>query len=289
MNTLRTTALLALLTVVLVFAGDALGGTTGMIVALIFAAVMNVGSYWFSDRLVLSMYRAREAGPGEAPVLHSVVAELAQRAGIPVPRVYVIDSDAPNAFATGRSPEHAAVAATTGLLAMMNREELTGVLAHELSHVRHRDTLVSAVAATLAGAIAMLANMAQWALIFGAGARSDEDEGGMGLIGMLATMILAPIAAALIQLAVSRSREYGADTGGAELSGHPLWLASALRKLDAANRRIPMPQAQAHPATSHLFIVNPLKPGGLAKLFSTHPPIDERIRRLETMARSGGT
>ncbi|HET7675867.1 MAG TPA: zinc metalloprotease HtpX [Gammaproteobacteria bacterium] len=286
MNTLRTTGLLALLTVVLVFAGDALGGTTGMVVALIFAAVMNVGSYWFSDRLVLSMYRAREAGAGEALVLHSVVAELAQRAGIPMPRVYVIDSDAPNAFATGRSPEHAAVAATTGLLAMMNREELTGVLAHELSHVRHRDTLVSAVAATLAGAIAMLANMAQWALIFGAGARSDEDEGGMGAIGMLATMILAPIAAMLIQLAVSRSREYGADTGGAELSGHPLWLASALRKLDAANRRIPMPQAQAHPATSHLFIVNPLKPGVLAKLFSTHPPIDERVRRLEAMAQS---
>jgi heat shock protein HtpX len=286
LNTLRTTGLLALLTVVLVFAGDALGGTTGMVVALIFAAVMNVGSYWFSDRLVLSMYRAREAGAGEALVLHSVVAELAQRAGIPMPRVYVIDSDAPNAFATGRSPEHAAVAATTGLLAMMNREELTGVLAHELSHVRHRDTLVSAVAATLAGAIAMLANMAQWALIFGAGARSDEDEGGMGAIGMLATMILAPIAAMLIQLAVSRSREYGADTGGAELSGHPLWLASALRKLDAANRRIPMPQAQAHPATSHLFIVNPLKPGVLAKLFSTHPPIDERVRRLEAMAQN---
>ncbi|HET7587809.1 MAG TPA: zinc metalloprotease HtpX [Gammaproteobacteria bacterium] len=284
MNTLRTTALLALLTALFLWIGHALGGMAGLVIAFIFAAGMNIGSYWFSDKLVLRMYRAREAGPGEAPELHSIVAELAQRASMPMPRVYIVDSDAPNAFATGRGPDHAAVAATTGLLRMMTREELTGVLAHELSHVRHRDTLVSAIAATLGGAIAMLANMAQWALLFGGFGGNDEDEGGMGFAGALVMMIVAPIAATLIQLAVSRSREYGADDGGAELTGNPLGLASALRKLDSANQRMVMPRAQAHPATSHLFIVNPLK-GGLASLFSTHPPIEERIRRLEAMAK----
>ncbi|HET6725973.1 MAG TPA: zinc metalloprotease HtpX [Gammaproteobacteria bacterium] len=282
MNTLRTTALLALLTALFLWIRHALGGMGGLVIAFLFAAAMNIGSYWFSDKLVLRMYRARAVGPGEAPELHSVVAELAQRASMPMPRVYIVDSEAPNAFATGRGPEHAAVAATSGLLRMMTREELTGVLAHELSHVRHRDTLVSAIAATLGGAIAMLANMAQWALIFGGFGGSDDDDG-LGVGGALVMMIVAPIAAMLIQLAVSRSREYGADDGGAELTGHPLWLASALRKLDDANRRMVMPRAQAHPATSHLFIVNPLK-GGLASLFSTHPPIEERIRRLEEMA-----
>lgn len=282
MNTLRTTLLLAALTALLMLVGKALGGNAGMFIGLLFAAVMNIGSYWYSDRLVLSLYRARPVGPADAPELYSVVQGLAHRAGMPMPRVYIVNSDTPNAFATGRNPQHAAVAATTGLLALMNREELTGVLAHELSHVRHRDTLIGAIAATLAGAIAMIANMAQWALIFGFG-RDENEEG--GIVGALVMMILAPIAAALIQMAVSRSREYGADAGGAELSGHPLWLASALRKLEAANQSRPMTMAAQHPATAHLFIVNPLSGATLARLFSTHPPTEDRIRRLEQMAR----
>lgn len=283
MNAVRTTLLLAGLTALLVLAGKAIGGNAGMAVALVFAAVMNFGSYWFSDKLVLSIYRAQPVGPNEAPELYSVVQELARRGDMPMPRVYVVDNDTPNAFATGRNPEHAAVAATTGLLRLMNREELTGVLAHELSHVRHRDTLISAIAATLAGAIAMLANLAQWALIFGMGGRDDREGG--GVFAQLATMILAPIAAMLIQMAVSRSREYGADAGGAELSGHPLWLASALRKLERANQAIPMDAAARHPTTAHMFIVNPLTGRNLAHLFATHPPTEERIRRLEEMAR----
>lgn len=285
MNTLRTTLLLATLTALLLLAGRAIGGNAGMAVALVFAAVMNIGSYWYSDKLVLSMYRARPVGPEQSPKLYSVVEELARRGDIPLPRVYVIESDTPNAFATGRNPEHAAVAVTTGLLRLMDRGELAGVLAHELSHVRHRDTLVSAVAATLAGAIAMLASMAQWALLFGGFGRADDRDQGGGLLGTLLVMFLAPIAATLIQLAVSRSREFGADAGGAELTGNPLGLANALRKLEAANRRSPMQSADAHPATAHLFIVNPLKAGSLARLFSTHPPTEERIRRLEAMAR----
>lgn len=282
-NAFRTTLLLAALTGLLLVIGQALGGRAGMVIALVLAGVMNLGSYWFSDKLVLSWYRAREVGPGDAPELYAVVHELAQRAHMPMPRVYVVPADTPNAFATGRNPEHAAVAATSGLLNILDREELTGVLAHELSHVRHRDTLISAVAATVAGAIAMIANMAQWALIFGFG-RGDQDEGAGGLVGALLMMIIAPIAASLIQLAVSRSREYAADDGGAELA-NPLWLASALRKLEQANRRLPMAQAQSHPSSAHLFIVNPLKGDSLAKLFSTHPPIEDRIRRLEAMAR----
>jgi heat shock protein HtpX len=284
MNALRTTLLLAGLTALLLFVGRALGGNTGMAVALIFAAVMNFGSYWFSDKLVLKMYRARPVEPGQAPKLYSVVEDLARRGNIPMPRVYIVDSDTPNAFATGRNPEHAAVAVTTGLLRLMNREELAGVLGHELSHVRHHDTLISAVAATIGGAIAMLANMAQWALLFGFGRADDRDSGGGGLLGALAMMILAPLAATLIQLAVSRSREFGADAGGAELTGDPLALASALRKLEAGNRQVPMETADEHPATAHMFIVNPLNASSLAKLFSTHPPTDERIRRLEAMA-----
>ncbi len=283
MNALRTTLLLAGLTALLVFVGRALGGTAGMAIALVFAAVMNIASYWYSDKLVLKMYRARPVGPEQSPKLYSVVEELAQRGNIPLPRVYIVESETPNAFATGRNPEHAAVAVTTGLLRLMNREELAGVLGHELSHVRHRDTLVSAIAATLAGAIAMLANMAQWGLIFGFGRADDRDEGG-GLIGALAMMFLAPLAAALIQFAVSRSREFGADEGGAELTGNPLALASALRKLETANRQIPMEAADEHPATAHMFIVNPLNAQNLARLFSTHPPTAERIRRLEAMA-----
>jgi len=283
MNALRTTLLLGALTGVLLFAGKLIGGNAGMIIALVLAGVMNIGSYWFSDRLVLSMYRAREAGPDEEPQLHEVVRDLARRADMPMPRVYVIDTESPNAFATGRNPQYAAVAATRGLLRMMNREELTGVLAHELSHVRHRDTLISAIAATLAGAIAMLASMAQWALLFG-GFAGDDDEGG-GILGALAMMILAPLAATLIQMAVSRSREFGADAGAAKLTGHPRWLVGALRKLESANRSEPMRAAVEHPSTAHLFIVNPLAGHRLAKLFSTHPSTEERISRLEAMAR----
>jgi heat shock protein HtpX len=281
MNWMRTTVLLAGLTALLLVFGQAVGGQQGLIIALIFAVVMNVGSYWFSDRLVLSMYRAREAGPGEAPVLYHTVQYLARRAGLPMPRVYVIDNDTPNAFATGRDPAHAAVAATTGLVRILSQEELAGVMAHELSHVKHRDTLISAIAATVAGAIAMLASMVQWALIFGFG-RSQDDEGGSPLAA-LAMAILAPLAATLIQMAVSRSREYAADARGAEICGNPHWLANALRKLEMGNRRIPMQTAETHPATAHLFIVNPLNGRSVAQWFSTHPPIEERIRRLEAM------
>lgn len=284
MNTLRTTVLLASLTALLLIAGKALGGNGGMVVALVLAVVMNFGSYWFSDKLVLRMYRAQPVGPNNAPELYSVVEDLVRRAQIPMPAVYIVENDTPNAFATGRNPEHAAIAATTGLMRIMNREELTGVLAHELSHVRHRDTLVSAIAATLAGAITMLANMAQWLLLFG-GLRGNDEEGGGGLLGTLAMMILAPFAAVLIQMAVSRSREFGADKGGAELTGNPRGLASALRKLEQANTRAPIKAAADHPATAHLFIVNPLGGLSLARLFTTHPATEERIRRLESMAR----
>ncbi len=285
MYALRTTLLLGGLTALLMVAGEALGGHSGMVIALVVAAVMNIGSYWYSDKVVLTMYRARRVGPREAPKLYGVVEALAKRGEMPVPAVYIVDNDTPNAFATGRDPAHAAVAATTGLLRLMDKEELTGVLAHELSHVRHRDTLISAVAATLAGAITMLANFAQWALIFGFG-RGEGDRDGGNVFGALLMMIVAPIAAALIQFAVSRSREYGADKGGAELSGNPLWLARALRKLEQANRSTPMHAASAHPGTAHMFIINPLSGQKLAQLFSTHPPTEERIRRLEAMARA---
>ncbi|KEZ78255.1 zinc metalloprotease HtpX [Salinisphaera hydrothermalis] len=284
MNALRTTVLLAGLTVLLVLVGGALGGRGGMVIALIFAAAMNFGSYWFSDRLVLKMHGAREASPADAPELYNVVRELAQRAQLPMPRVFVMESDTPNAFATGRNPSHAAVAATTGLLRMMNREELRGVLAHELAHVRHRDTLISAVAATFAGAITMIANMAQWAMLFGGFRGNDNRDGAGGMLGALATIILAPLAAALIQMAVSRSREFAADKGGAEISGNPMGLASALRKLEQANQAHPMASAEHNPGTAHLFIVNPLAGVNIGKLFSTHPPTAERIQRLEAMS-----
>lgn len=281
MNGLKTALLLGALTGLLLVAGQALGGQTGMLIALVVAVVMNFGSYWFSDKLVLKMYRARPVNRSEAPVLYDVVQELSSRAGLPMPRVYVMDNDAPNAFATGRDPRHAAVAATTGLLRIMNREELAGVMAHELAHVEHRDTLIGAVAATIAGAIAMLANFAQFALLFGGGRRDGE---GSNPLVMLVMMILAPIAASLIQMAVSRSREFAADARGAAIAGNPLWLARALRKLAMANDRIPMPDAESHPTTAHMFIVNPLKGRSLARLFSTHPPVEERIRRLEAAA-----
>lgn len=278
MNTAKTAALMTGLTVLLVFAGGALGGRSGMILFFIIAAGMNLFSYWFSDKIVLKMYKAKEVTEGEAPELYGVVRDLAARANMPMPKVYVIPSEAPNAFATRRNPNHAAVAATRGTLRLLNREELTGVLAHELAHVRNRDILIGTIAATIAGAISMMATMAQWAMIFGGG-RRDGNNG--GIVGMLAMMILAPIAAGLIQMAISRSREYEADASGAALCGNPMWLASALRKLEAASRRVPI---DANPATAHMFIVNPLRGGGMAKLFSTHPPIAERVSRLEKMA-----
>ncbi len=280
MNAAKTAALMTGLTVLLVLAGGALGGQGGMIIAFVFAAGMNVFSYWFSDKLVLRMYKAKEVSEGDAPVLYGVVRDLVQRADMPMPKIYLIPSDAPNAFATGRNPNHAAVAATSGMLRMLNREELAGVMAHELAHVRNRDILIGTVAATIAGAISLLATMAQWAMIFGGGRRDDDDGG--GIIGLIAMMILAPFAAILIQMAISRSREYQADATGARLCGNPIWLASALKKLDTASKRVPM---DASPVTAHMFIVNPLRGGGVAKLFSTHPPMDERVARLEKMAR----
>ncbi len=279
MNAMKTTLLLALLTVLLVLIGGAIGGQGGMLIALVMAGVMNFVSYWFSDKIVLAMYGAREITESDGPEFYGLVRQLAGRAGLPMPRVYIIESDTPNAFATGRNPEHAAVAATTGILRILNREELMGVMAHELSHVKHRDILISSIAATVAGAITYLAHMAQWAAFFGGG--RDRDEGG-GMLGMLVMAIVAPLAALLIQMAISRSREYEADRGGAEVSGNPLYLANALKKLEMANRQIPM--LQANEATAHMFIVNPLTGGGLKSLFSTHPPIEERVRRLEAMA-----
>jgi heat shock protein HtpX len=279
MNTTKTIILMVGLTVLLVFVGGALGGRQGIIIAFMFAMAMNMFSYWFSDKIVLRMYNAQEATEAEAPMLWGVTHDLALKMNMPMPKVYVIPSDASNAFATGRNPNHAAVAATEGILRLLTREELEGVMAHELGHVRNRDILIGTIAAMIAGAISMIANMAQWAMIFGGG-RRDEDEGPGGIIGLIAMMIIAPIAAALIQMAISRSREYEADSTGARICGNPLWLANALRKLHAGSQRVPL---DANPATAHMFIVNPLRGGGLVNLFSTHPPIEDRIARLESM------
>jgi len=267
------------LTVLLVFLGGAFGGRQGMIMAFVFALAMNMFSYWFSDKIVLKMDNAQEATEAEAPMLWGVTHDLALKMNMPMPKVYVIPSDAPNAFATGRNPKHAAVAATQGILRLLTREELEGVMAHELGHVRNRDILIGTIAATMAGAISMLATIAQWGMFFGGG-RRDDDEGRGGLIGLIAMIILAPIAAALIQMAISRSREYEADATGARICGNPLWLANALRKLHAGSQRVPL---DANPATAHMFIVNPLRGGGMMNLFSTHPPMEERIARLESM------
>ncbi len=280
MNVLKTTALMALLAVLLVFAGGALGGRVGMTFALVMAFGLNFFAYWFSDRVVLKMYRAKEVDESRAPELFGMVRRLASRAGLPMPRVYIIEQDQPNAFATGRNPKNGAVAVTTGIMRILSPEELEGVIAHELSHIKNRDVLVGTVAATFAGAISYIAHMAQWAMIFGG---HDDDERGNPLAA-IAMMILAPIAAMLIQLAISRSREYGADRGGAAVAGSPRYLAGALRKLDTASKNIPM---RANPATSHMFIVNPLSGGGISRLFSTHPPIAERIARLEAMGGRG--
>ncbi|MGH7948377.1 MAG: zinc metalloprotease HtpX [Candidatus Binataceae bacterium] len=277
---LKTTLLLGLLTGVLMLMGGALGGRQGLMIALIFAAAMNFFSYWFSDKIVLAAYGAKPLDANSAPELYSIVSELAHSASIPTPRLYMIESDTPNAFATGRNPSHAAVAVTRGIMRICNREELKGVIGHELSHVLNRDILVSSIAATIAGAIMMVATMIRWGAILGMGQRDDGGRG--GFLGLIAAAIFAPFAAAMIQMAVSRTREYQADASGAKLVGDPMALASALRKLELANERMPL---DAGPATAHLFIVNPLSAQGLSRLFSTHPPIEERIRRLESMAR----
>ena len=280
MNTTKTIFLMVGLTVLLIFVGGAFAGRQGIIIAFMFAMAMNMFSYWFSDKIVLRMYNAKEATEAEAPMLWGVTHDLALKMNMPMPKVYLIPSEAFNAFATGRNPNHAAVAATEGILRLLTREELEGVMAHELGHVRNRDILIGTIAAMIAGAISMIANMAQWAMIFGGG-RRDDDEGRGGIIGMIAMIIVAPIAAALIQMAISRSREYEADATGARICGNPLWLASALRKLETGAQRVPL---DANPATAHMFIVNPLRGKGLQNLFSTHPPIEDRIARLESMA-----
>ena len=279
-NQFKTTVLLAALTVLIVLIGRMFGGNQGMMIAFIFAMVMNFGSYWFSDKIVLAMYRAKELTPSEAPRIHEVVADLAQRGGLPKPRIYLIPSDTPNAFATGRNPEHAVVAVTQGIVRLLDDDELKGVLAHELGHVKNRDILIGSIAATLAGVVMMLASMARFAAIFGFGG-SDDDDGG-GIIGLILMSILGPLAAMLIQMAISRSREFLADETGARLAGNPRSLASALEKLATASKRIPMQEASQ--ATAHMFIVNPLSGGGFTKWFSTHPPVEERVRRLRSMA-----
>jgi len=283
MNRIKTTFLLTCLTLLLVAMGNLIGGQSGMIIAFVIAGGMNFFSYWYSDKIVLKMYRAKEVSEATHPTFYHMVSRLAQQAGMPMPKVYIIPSEGPNAFATGRNPQNAAVAATEGIMRLLSEDELEGVMAHELAHVQNRDTLISTIAATFAGAIAMLGNMLQWAAIFGAG-NNDEEEGG-GLLGGLAMAFIAPIAAMLIQMAVSRSREYLADEAGAKICGKPLALASALRKLQMGAQTAPMQEAT--PATSHMFIVNPLSGGSMLKLFSTHPPMEERIARLEALQLKG--
>lgn len=278
-NSLKTSFLLALMTALLLWIGQALGGSGGLVLALVVAAVMNIGSWWFSDKIVLRMYGARELSQADAPELYSIVHELALSAGMAMPKLYRVQSEAPNAFATGRNPSHAAVAVTEGIMRMLSRTELRAVLAHELSHVKNRDTLISAIAATLAGVILMVARMAQFAALFG-GMRRDDRDGASGL-ELLVMIVVAPLAAMLIQMAVSRSREFQADATGARISHSPQDLASALEKIATASGRLPLP---AGPATAHLWIVNPLHGSWVANLFSTHPPVEERIRRLRAMA-----
>ena len=280
MNVIKTGILLALLAGILVAVGGLIGGQQGAIIALVMAFVMNFVAYWFSDKMVLAMYRAKQVSEAQAPELHRIVRNLARKAGTPMPKVYRIDSPTPNAFATGRNPDHAAIAVTTGIETILNSEEMEGVLGHELSHVTHRDILISTIAATIAGAISYLTYMAQWALMFGGGDR-DRESNPLQMVAAIVSIIVAPLAAMLVQMAISRSREYHADEGGAALT-NPLWLASALRKLEVGNQRVPL---QANPGTAHLFIVNPLRGGGLLNLFSTHPPVQDRIARLETMAK----
>lgn len=280
----RTAFLLAGLTALFIGIGYLLGGQQGMLIALVFAVGTNLFAYWNSDKLVLRMYGATEVGPQTAPELHGLVEQLANRAGLPMPRVYVIDQPQPNAFATGRDPQHAAVAATTGLLRMLTHQELAGVLAHELAHIKHRDTLIMTITATLAGAISALVNIASLSMLFG----GNREGNGGNPIATILIMILGPMAAMIVQMAISRTREYGADRGGAEICGHPLWLAGALQKLEAGSRRVENHVADQHPATAHLFIVNPLHGGGLASLFASHPPIEDRVRALRALATRTG-
>ena len=280
-NTLKTTALLAALTVLFVLIGGMVGGEQGMVVAFLFAGLMNFASYWWSDRIVLWMYGAQEVTAAQAPQFHALIRRLAQGAGLPMPRLFIIPTDTPNAFATGRNPQHAAVAATQGILRILTPDELEGVMAHELGHVLHRDILISSIAATLAGAIMMLARMAQWAAFFGGGRSSEDDEGGAGgILGLVALAVVAPLAAMLIQMAISRAREYLADAAGAKISRKPQALADALEKLERGATALPM---QANPATAHMFIVNPLRGSSVLSLFSTHPPVAERVARLRAM------
>jgi heat shock protein HtpX len=283
MNMLKTTLLMTVLTVMLILVGGLIGGNNGMMFAFVFALAINFGSYWFSDKIVLAMYHAKEITREQNPTIFEIVQDLTTRASLPMPRIYMIDSDQPNAFATGRDPQHAAVAVTNGIMQLMPKNEIRGVIAHELSHVKHRDILISSIAATIAGAITMLANMAQWAMIFGGfGGRGSRDDEGSNPIAALVMIIVAPIAAMMVQMAISRSREYDADKGGAEMSGDPMALANALRRLETAKEEIPM---KATPATAHMFIINPLSGKSFKNMFSTHPPIEDRIARLEEMAR----
>ncbi len=280
MNTLKTTFLMTLMMVLFILIGGALGGQNGMMIAFVFSLVMNFGSYWFSDKIVLAMYKAKPVTESEMPKLYAAVARLSQKAHLPMPKVYVIQNPTPNAFATGRNPQNAAVAVTTGIMSILNEDELSGVIAHELAHIKNRDILISTITATLVGTITFMARMAGWALMFGGG-RSDDEDSGSG-IGGLILMILSPIIAVLIQLAISRSREFAADEGGAAISGEPMALASALNKLNTINDRFPLQDAE--PASAHLFIVNPLSGKAITKLFATHPPIEERVKRLQEVA-----
>lgn len=283
-NQIKTTILLAVMTAFILWMGQLLGGRQGMIIALVVAAGMNFFSYWYSDKMVLKMYRAREVTPQQVPEIYEMVRILTRNAGLPMPKVYVIPQESPNAFATGRNPEHAVVAVTEGLITIMDREEIMGVLAHELAHVKNRDILIGSVAATMAGAVMLLATMARWSVFLGGGS-SEDDERGLGAISLIVMSIVAPMAAMLIQMAISRSREYLADATGSSFAGHSEGLASALEKLGTYSRRIPM---EANPSTAHMFIVNPLSGKSLMKFFSTHPPLEERITRLRGGRKSKG-
>ncbi len=283
-NTFKTFILLAGLTALLLAIGGAIGGRSGLKFALIFAGIMNFVGYWFSDKIALSMSGAKPVSEGEAPDLYRMVRELCQRAGIPLPRLYMIPSPTPNAFATGRNPEHSAIAVTSGIMNILSRDELEGVIAHELAHIKNRDILISSVAAVIAGAISQLAHMAQWAMFLGGMTRDRDEDHGSGMLGGLAMMIVGPIAAMLIQMAISRSREYQADAVGAQICGRPQSLANALLKLERGNQRLPM---EVNPAQAQMYIVNPLTAGGIATLFSTHPPIPERVKRLQEFSLRG--
>ena len=280
MNQTKTLMLLAAMTALLLWVGQALAGQAGLVIALVIASILNFGSYWFSDKVVLRMYGAKEVDQREAAALHALVSDLAIRGNLPQPRVYLIPEDAPNAFATGRNPQHAAVAVTVGLLRSLDRKELAGVVAHELAHIRNRDTLIMTVTATIAGALSMLANTAMWGMVLGGGRSSDEEHDSSPLGGLMG-VLLAPILAVLIQMAISRSREFLADENGARITGDPLSLAAALRKIEAISRDKPL--QTGFPATAHLFILNPFAGGGLMRLFSTHPPTDARVQRLEAL------